>query len=90
MKTGKIETLHVSAGFTCNNACLFCMESDKRLRYRLVKRFIASGYMYREMDKHSNIKRIGFGRGEPTLNPDLPEYVSYAKKNGFTEIVRYQ
>ncbi len=86
MKTEKIETLHVSVGFTCNNSCFFCMESNKKLRYDTVKKFISSDHMYREMDKHRNVKKIGFGRGEPTLNPDLPKYIAYAKKKGFLEI----
>jgi MoaA/NifB/PqqE/SkfB family radical SAM enzyme len=86
MKTKKAETLHVSVGYTCNNACLFCMESDKELRRQLVQNFIKTDHMYHEMDEHQNIKKIGFGRGEPTLNPELPKYIAYAKKKGFLEI----
>lgn len=86
MRDEKIEALHVSVGFTCNNSCLFCMESKKESRYETVKGFIATNHMYREMDKYRNVKKIGFGRGEPTLNPDLPKYVAYAKKKGYTEI----
>jgi len=56
------------------------MESNKESRYQLVKKFIATNHMYREMDKHKNVKKIGFGRGEPTLNPELANYVAYAKK----------
>lgn len=88
MRTEQVESLHVSVGYTCNNSCRFCMESDKEKRYRIVKGFIADGHMYDEMDRHSRLgmKKIGFGRGEPTLNPDLPKYVAYARKKGFTEI----
>lgn len=86
MRSEKVETLHVSVGYTCNNACRFCMEADKQKRYQLVKKFIATRHMYREMDKHQGIQKIGFGRGEPTLNPDLSKYVAYAKKKGFKEI----
>lgn len=76
-----VKTLHISAGYTCNNACLFCMESDKESRYRIVKNFIATKHMYHEIDKHKNVKKVAFSRGEPTLNPNLAEYVAYAKNS---------
>lgn len=87
MKQGEADTLHVSVGYACNNACVFCMESyvpDDR--FAVVKGLMAEDRMYRDMDTHTHLRKVSFGRGEPTLNPDLPKYVAYAKKKGFREI----
>jgi len=80
------ETLHVSVGYACDNACVFCMESDIVGRHDSVKRLIAEERMYRDMDAHRHMRKVSFGRGEPTLNPDLPKYVAYAKSSGFREV----
>ena len=86
MSKEDIETLHVSVGYACNNACIFCMESNIPGLYDSVRRLISAGRMYRDMDTHGHMRKVSFGRGEPTLNPDLPKYVAYAKKVGFRDI----
>ena len=77
--------LHVLIGAGCNNNCLFCMEADRRRRAARwsgqspadVRAMIAS---YEGRDE------ILFTSGEPTLDPDLLAYVSFAKERGYRTI----
>lgn len=82
----KKENIHLRTGYSCSNSCMFCMESDKAGRYREVRRFIDSGGIYRMMDENVGVRKVIFTQGEPTLNPDLPKYVAYAKRLGYPEI----
>lgn len=77
----KRERVHVLTGAVCNNNCIFCMEEDRDARYVTnsattddVVRFI--------LDSNRDCEEICFTSGEPTLNPRLPVWVSWARQHG--------
>ncbi|MBI5535021.1 MAG: radical SAM protein [Deltaproteobacteria bacterium] len=77
--------LHVLTGPGCNNNCLFCMEADRDGRDAAVRAQTRDDV--REMiDAYPLQDEILFTSGEPTLNPDLLEYVGWAKHKGFRVI----
>lgn len=76
--------LHIMVGYSCSNACVFCME-ERDKRYLGVKDFIEHR-IYQMMDEYVGVKKVIFTQGEPTLNPELVSYIEYAKQKGFKEI----
>ena len=77
--------LHVLVGASCNNNCIFCMESDRPGRRKHVDaqtpddiRSMIEDYPFKS--------EILFTSGEPSLNPDLPDYIARAKRSGFATI----
>lgn len=73
----------IKTNFSCNNNCLFCVQGDKRHRYKdksteKVKKILE--------DARKNHEMVVFTGGEITIREDLPELVSYAKKIGFSRI----
>lgn len=74
--------LHVLLGPACNNNCLFCMEDDQRGRARHRRQqspedIEALMREYRERDE------VLFTSAEPTLSPQLPRLIGYAKAQGY-------
>ncbi len=77
--------LHILTGAACNNNCLFCMEEDRAARAAHV------GGQSRQdiramLSSHAERDEVLFTSGEPTLNPDLLEYVSWAREEGYRVI----
>lgn len=77
--------LHVLVGRVCNNHCLFCMEGDRQGRADHVDAQ-PRDHVRRMIVDHPDTSEILFTSGEPTLCPDLPLYVSWAKECGFRTI----
>jgi len=78
------KTLHHIVGFSCNNNCIFCMES--RTYRNRIERLTLEEHI--ELLKRSKkFDRVVFTTGEPTLNPLLPEIVSASRSLGFKERV---
>jgi pyruvate-formate lyase-activating enzyme len=77
--------LHVLVGRSCNNNCLFCMEADRQGRADHVGAQTRD-HVRRMIVDHPDTSEILFTSGEPTLCPDLPQYVSWAKESGFRTI----
>ncbi|MDD5066911.1 MAG: radical SAM protein [bacterium] len=79
----KETAIHIPVSSCCNNDCRFCMEPhidhkvnlDRKFIFRILKK-----YMFERAD------RVLFTNKEPTLNPDLPRYIEYAKKIGYKKI----
>ncbi len=79
------ERVHVLTGAVCNNNCIFCMEEDRDARYVTnsattdeVVRFI--------LERKKGAEELCFTSGEPTTNPRLPTWVSWAKQAGFRRV----
>lgn len=66
--------------YSCNNHCLFCIQwEEKRLKYwakslEEIKQILLGSLM------ENNARQVVFTWGEPTLHPELPEAIEYAKK----------
>ncbi|MBU2574730.1 MAG: radical SAM protein [Elusimicrobia bacterium] len=74
----------IKISFRCNNLCRFCAQGHKRDLYpdRSAKNVVA------ELKKaYSNgIRGVVFTGGEPSLHPDILDFIRAAKKTGFTTI----
>ncbi|MFK7780298.1 MAG: radical SAM protein [Candidatus Gracilibacteria bacterium] len=74
----------VKVGFACNNHCTFCVQGDKREKFKArtlkeITKILDKEYM-------NGSKYVVFTGGEPTVHKDLIEVVAYAKKIGFRQI----
>lgn len=86
LSKGKIkspERLHIPTSRACNNKCIFCM--DKRVKDG---KYIIPPYYEIEkiLEENKNIAAVIFTASEPTLNPDLVDYIKAAKRIGYKEI----
>ncbi len=85
---------HVDISSVCNYKCSFCFQADMDGMKKVgLKRGFMEMEMYRKIiDGFSafpdKIKKIKIGNhGEPTLNPNVVEMVSYARKSNSAEII---
>lgn len=74
----------VKVGFACNNHCTFCVQWDKRLRFKPRSLEEIQTIIQDEYDKWALY--IVFTGGEPTVHPQLVEAVAYAKQVGYKQI----
>ena len=67
--------------YNCNAKCKFCFISNKLIH----DRFQSKKKIFKIIDKlfESNIFRINFFGGEPSLHPDILEIIKYAKEQNF-------
>lgn len=68
---------------TCNNQCIFCLDSENQngtfLSLKEIKNNLLKG-------REEKIKRVILSGGEPTIHPDFLSIVKMAKKLGYTHI----
>jgi radical SAM protein with 4Fe4S-binding SPASM domain len=70
----------------CTNNCIFCAPADKRKLGHVVSDEKIMDFILRCASE--GIKTLLFsGAGEPTLNPNLPEYVTAAKSSGIKRTI---
>jgi MoaA/NifB/PqqE/SkfB family radical SAM enzyme len=81
----KNEHLHIPMGFTCNNRCVFCMESSHDYGY-VKKEKESLEKIFAILRRNKGMRKVAFSRGEPTLNDDLVKCVAYAKEQGYGKI----
>lgn len=74
----------IKVGFACNNHCNFCVQGDKRLRYKPRTKDEIMKILSEEYE--NGCEWVVFTGGEPTVHPDLLECVEYAKAIGYLEI----
>lgn len=67
----------VKVGFACNNHCKFCVQWDKRLRYK--QRSFEEIQKILETEYENGCRGLVFTGWEPTLHKDLVESVAYAR-----------
>ncbi|MBI5477713.1 MAG: radical SAM protein [Deltaproteobacteria bacterium] len=79
------ERFHILSGPTCNNNCVFCMEDDRVKRMQLHAR-ITPRRVLDSLRAHAADGDVMFTSGEPTLNPNLPVYVRWARQLGYRTI----
>ena len=85
---------HIDVSSLCNFKCSFCFQADNEaMKEANLKR----GFMRLDLFKKvvddlcefdEKVKKIKIGNhGEPTLHPDLPEMVAYARQKGVAETI---
>ena len=81
----KQERVHILTGPTCNNNCVFCMEEDRDARF--VTNSATTDEVVRWiLEQNRGCEEVCFTSGEPTVNPALPKWVSWARKAGVPRI----
>ncbi len=77
------ERIDLKVGFACNNRCHFCVQGDKRSRFAP-----RSAEELRDVlrAERARVRAVVFTGGEPTMRPDLPDLVAYARDLGYTTI----
>ncbi len=73
----------VKLGFSCNNRCRFCVQGDKRRRFRDLTTEQAKARL-EEARRHSDA--VVLTGGEVTIRPDIVELVAHARRLGFRTI----
>jgi len=79
-----MKRVDVKIGFSCNNLCQFCVQGDKRFKFknRTLKQInsaLAKG-------KAAGCKGVVLTGGEPTIHPNILEIISLSKELGFNPI----
>ncbi|MDP1845158.1 MAG: radical SAM protein [Candidatus Moranbacteria bacterium] len=68
---------------TCNNKCLFCLDSDNQDGSIISKQEIKNKLLE---GRGKKIKEVIFSGGEPTIHPDFIEIIGAAKKMGYSHV----
>ena len=87
-------SVHIDVASLCNFRCSFCFQADTVGMKKVgLKRGFMPVALFKKIvddlkDFPQKIKKIKIGNhGEPTLHPDLPEMIAYAKKAQVSEII---
>jgi len=73
----------VVVGFKCNANCIFCYYKDFLKKPLISKEKIKKDILFA---LRYGIEEIDFSGGEPTIHPDLPELIYFAKKKGIKKV----
>lgn len=79
-----MKRVDVKVWFACNNYCDFCVQWDKRYRYKPRTKEEIQDILIKEYQ--NNARWIVFTWWEPTVHPDLIECVKFAKELWFISI----
>lgn len=83
--------VHVNTGPACNIRCVYCNVhggDDQRLFDRdYVQQMIDAAFAWCQRELPGLRPTLDFIGGEPTLHPDLPALVAYARKIGFPSVL---
>ncbi len=74
----------VKVWFACNNLCDFCVQGDKRFRYK--QRTLPEITQILDEEYKNGCLWVVFTGWEPTVHPNLIEAVRYAKNLGYLQI----
>lgn len=76
--------LDLKVGFSCNNLCSFCVQGEKRYKFKdkTTQQLLNS----LEEAAKRGLRSIVFTGGEPTIRKDLILLVAAARKAGFSQI----
>lgn len=85
---------HIDVSSVCNFKCSFCFQADTAgMKVAKLQRGFMPVEMFRKIvddlaEFDEKVKKIKIGNhGEPTLHPDLPEMIAYARRSGVADIV---
>ncbi len=76
--------IDIKIGFNCNNMCEFCVQGDKRHKFK--NRTIDEIKNALKQAKEKGSQSVVFTGGEPTLHANILEAITYAKDSGFKSI----
>lgn len=67
----------------CNNNCIFCLDGDRKDRFHKNEKQIK-----REIDEglKEGATRLVLSGGEPTIHPNILEFIRYGKEKGYKRI----
>lgn len=74
----------IKIGFNCNNLCDFCVQGDKRFKFK--NKTIKQIRDALDLAKEQGNTSVVFTGGEPCLHPDILRAIQYAKELGFSSI----
>jgi wyosine [tRNA(Phe)-imidazoG37] synthetase (radical SAM superfamily) len=77
----RYKSLHLRAGFTCNNACVFCCDPVPADSVRL-----APAVARQMLEDNVALGTVVFTSHEPTLNSDLVTWVGWASELGYEKV----
>ncbi len=87
-------SVHIDVCSVCNYKCSFCFQADAQAMKAVgLKRGMMELDLFKKIVDDlkvfdRKIKKIKIGNhGEPTLHPDLPEMIRYARDSGTAEII---
>jgi MoaA/NifB/PqqE/SkfB family radical SAM enzyme len=85
LKIRDINRLHILAGPSCNNNCVFCIDGERSReeKFDLIER---KKQIERDLYENRGIGIVSFTGNEPALNPFLPDLVEEAGKLGYRTI----
>jgi len=78
-----MDLIDIKIGFSCNNNCLHCVTADKRQFGDLTLTKIKEELSFYQDQVAATLVITG---GEPTIRPELPDLIEYARELGFTRI----
>jgi MoaA/NifB/PqqE/SkfB family radical SAM enzyme len=78
-----MKRLDLKVGFQCNNRCVFCIQGDKRYTTPNKSDKEVRQILEKMRKNHDGVVFTG---GEPTVRPELIDWVKYAKKLGYKYI----
>lgn len=79
----KIKKTVIITGYTCNNFCRFCIDSEKRELRNKNSKEIKMEMVQAKKNGTTYLELIG---GETTIRPDIIDLIVFAKKLGFKTI----
>ena len=77
----RYKSLHLRAGYACNNDCVFCCDSAETSALRL-----APEVARQMLVDNVSLGTVVFTCHEPTLNPDLVQLVAWAAELGYENV----
>jgi molybdenum cofactor biosynthesis enzyme MoaA len=78
MTRSRQKALHLLVGFACQNDCVFCCDGGFGRFPRTDAARVRS-----ILERNAALESVEFTQHEPTLNPDLVQYVTWARELGF-------
>jgi len=79
-----MKRVDIKVGFACNNHCSFCVQWDKRERFKPRTKNEIMKALFDEFQ--GGCEWVVFTGGEPTVHPNLVECIQYARHIGYKEI----
>ncbi len=79
-----MKRVDIKIGFQCNNLCQFCVQGDKRFKFK--NKTLKQITDALDKAKKQGSDGVVFTGGEPCLHPEILQVVEHAKKLGFSSI----